>query len=218
MTKKIDISLLIKISEEKYIDEIQKEGKFYCNSLKYFRDLENDGYIADPNEGKQYLKQVKNLEIFIGDRKIAKATNAQIFPGNHDRGNIFCFYGFFTSNLDLSTKQLQKVNVEIESDRLGQYALMVFDIPEFIKRLKGKFEELGMEYQLGPVKYLDFKKYEGELSPFVKSNVYENQSEIRIWIPRDKGDSFIFYLGDISDICHKIRIEDLDKLEVELLK
>ena len=102
MNKQVNVSLLIKISEEKYIDEIQKEGKFYCNSLKYFRHLENDGYKADPNEGKQYIKQVKNLELFIDKKKVAHACNAQLFPDEFDDGNIFCFYGFLTSKLDMN--------------------------------------------------------------------------------------------------------------------
>jgi hypothetical protein len=218
MGKQIDISILIKISEEKYIDEIQKEGKFYCNSLKYFRDLENDGYKADPNEGKQFIKQVKNLELFLGNKKIAHASNAQFFPDEFDDGNIFCFYGLLTSKLDLTTKQLQKINVEIESDRLGQYVLLILDLPEFMKRLKRIFTELKMDFQISPVKYLNFKKYEGELSPFTKSHIYESQSETRIWIPRKAEDEFIFYIGDISDISYKCRIEDLNKLEAEVLK
>jgi hypothetical protein len=103
MSKQVDISLLIKISDEKYIDEIQKEGKFYCNSLKYFRHLESDGYKSDPNEGKQYIKQVKNVELFLGDNSIAHASNAQLFPDKFDEGNVFCFYGLLTSKLDLTT-------------------------------------------------------------------------------------------------------------------
>lgn len=209
---------MIKISEEKYIDEIQKKGKFYCNNLKYFRDLENDGYKADQNEGKQYIKQVKNLELFLGEEKIAYTTNAQFFPNKFDKGNIFCFYGVLTSDLDLTTKRLQKINVKIESGRLGQYALLIFDLPEFKERLINKFKELEMDFQIGPVKYLNFKEYEGELSPFTKSDVYESQSEIRIWIPRNDEDQFTFYLGDISDISYKCKIENLEKLEAEVLE
>ena len=195
MSQKIDVSLLIKISEEKYIDEIQKEGKFYCNSLKYFRDLEIDGYKADPNEGKQHIKQVNNLELFLGDKKIGYAKNAQIFPNTYDNGNIFCFYGVLTSNLDLTTNKLQKINKEIESDKLGKHALLIFDLPEFKRRITKKFIDLNLKFQISPVKYLNFKEYEGELSPFTKSNVYQSQSEIRIWIPRDGDEQFTFYLG-----------------------
>ncbi|MFN8339208.1 MAG: hypothetical protein U0T36_09330 [Saprospiraceae bacterium] len=218
MSKQVDISLLIKISEEKYIDEIQTKGKFYCNSLKYFRNLENDYYKADPNEGKQFIKQIKNLEIFIGDKKIGYASNAQLFPDKLDKGNIFCFYGLLTSKLDLKAKQLQKIFIEIESDRLGKHALIILDVPEFKKRIEGKFAELKMDFQISLVKYLNFSEYEGELSPFTKSHIYESQSEVRIWIPRKEEGEFIFYIGDISDISYKCKIEDLKKLEVEILK
>ncbi|MGE5354829.1 MAG: hypothetical protein ACM3PT_01195 [Deltaproteobacteria bacterium] len=218
MSRQVDISLLIKISEEKYIDEIQRKGKFYCNSLKYFRDLENNSYKADPNEGRQYIKQAKNLEIFLGDKKIGHSSNAQLFPDKFDEGNVFCFYGLLTSKLDLKTKQLQKIDIEIESDRLGQHALIILDLPELMKRIEDKFAELKMDFQISLVEYLNFSEYEGELSPFTKSHIYESQSEVRIWIPRKEEGPFIFYIGDISDISYKCKIEDLNKLEAEILK
>lgn len=210
--------MLIKISSEKYIDEIQKQGKFYCNSLKYFRELENDGYIADQNEGKQYIKQVGKIELLIDGNVIAYANSGQFFPDGFDKGNIFCFYGFQTSKLDLTTKNLQKVNFEIEADRIGEHVLLILDIPEFSRRLQIALEEQQILYQFGPVKYLDFQTYEGELSPYTKSNKFESQCEIRLWIPRDEENEFIFYIGDISDISYKCKIDDLNKIEVEVLK
>jgi hypothetical protein len=86
-----------------------------------------------------------------------------------------------------------------------------------MKRLKDKFLELNMDYQISPVKYLNFQNHEGELSPFTKSHIYESQSEIRIWIPRKVESEFIFYIGDISDISYKCRIEYLKELEAEVL-
>lgn len=213
----MDFSLLIKISEEKYIDRIQKKGEFYCNPLSYFREIENDSYRGDPNEGKQYIKQVKNLELYLEDKRIGWAHNAQLFPNNYDKGNIFCFYGFQTANLDLSSKEKQKVNLEIQSERLGKYALIIFDLPEFKRRLKRCFRSLDRNYQINAVRYVDFNSYEGELTPFMKSDKYICQREIRIWIPNKKDDKYIFHLGSISDISYKCKIEDLHKIEIEVL-
>ncbi|MBK9257324.1 MAG: hypothetical protein IPM42_17780 [Saprospiraceae bacterium] len=193
MSKKLNISLLIKISEEKYINELQKEGKFYCNSFKYFRELEHDRYKGDPNEGKQYIKQIDKLEFFLGDKRIAHANNAQLFPNKFHKGNVFCLYGFQTSNLDLTTKRLQKINLEIESDKLGQYALVIFNVPKIKKRLEEMLKQLNIDFLFSPVIYLNFTKYEGKLSPFIKSDIYQNQSEIRIWMPRETEEPYIFY-------------------------
>jgi hypothetical protein len=44
----------------------------------------------------------------------------------------------------------------------------------------------------------------------------EYQKEIRLWIPNNKQDLFELYIGDISDISFKCKVEDLDKIEVDV--
>ena len=213
----MNYSLLIKFSKEEFIDQLQKEGKLYCNSLRYFRELENDHYIGDPNEGKTDIKQVKCLEIFIGEEKIAFASNAQIYPNNYTIGNVFCLYGFPTSDLDLTTNELQKVSLEIEAERLEDFALIIFDTVEFLRRLEKRLSELNIENQMCPVQYRDFNKHEGKLGPFIKSDKYKSQNEVRVWIPRQSDDKFEVYIGDISDISYKCRKENLENLKMEVL-
>ncbi|KJS06322.1 MAG: hypothetical protein VR77_05865 [Flavobacteriales bacterium BRH_c54] len=217
--KTIDYFMFIKISNDKFIDSLQQKGHIYCNSIKYFRTIEDNGIRGDKNEGKAYLKQVKDFEISLEGKVIAKAEKAQIyFDHPEDIGNLFCLYGVQSSLVNLTKKSLQKIKIENQSKKFGQSALLIHNPEEFINRISKELKRLSKEFNFSLVHYFDPETYEGELSPFYKSNKYEYQNEVRFWIPQNEERTFEFYIGDISDISHKIPIGDLDKIEVEVIK
>lgn len=209
--------MFIKISEERFIDSLQKEGHIYCNTIKYFRTIDDNGIKGDKNEGKAFLKQVNNVTLSLNGSPFAFAPKGQFYLDHpEDQGNIFCLYGVETSLVDLSKISLQKVHIEKSSKDFGNYALLIFKPDEFLDRVKTRLIELERSYNFSPVHYFDPNTYEGELSPFYKSNKYKYQNEVRFWIP-DKSDvPFEFKIGDITDISHKIKVEDLDKIEVDV--
>jgi hypothetical protein len=209
----------IKIGEEKHIDILQQKGHLYCNTIRYFRTVKNDGLRGDTNEGKAYLKQLKNFEIRHQGRAIGVAPNAQLYYDHPDDiGNIFCIYGVKTKLIDLSIKAIQRVRIEEEAVGFGKAALLIYNLPEFIARIENSLKELGKEFNISPVHYYDSKTYEGELSPFFKDSRYSYQNEFRLWIPNKVEQPFEFYIGDISDISQKLPIAEIDKIDVEVIK
>jgi len=208
--------MFIRISEEKYIDALQKEGHIYCNTIKYFRFIEDNGVKGDKNEGKAYMKQINKIEIILEGKTIAAAAEGQIyFDHPENKGNIYCMYGVKSSLVDFTKKGRQKVIIEDSSKELGKSALLIFKPEEFLNRINKKLRSLSIEYNFSPVTYFDPKTFEGGLSPFYKSNIYSYQNEIRLWIPNKSEKPFEFYIGDISDISYKIPVSDLDKIEGE---
>ena len=211
--------MFIRISEDEFIDSLQKKGHIYCNTIKYFRSIEDNGIRGDKNEGKAFLKQVKDVEILIKGKPVAKSEKAQIyFDHPEDIGNVFCLYGVQSSLIDPTTKSLQKVEIEKNSKDFGKSALLIHHPEEFLNRISKKLKKKSKEFNFSPVNYFDPKTYEGELSPFYKSNIYEYQNEVRLWIPNNIEEPYEFFIGDISDISYKIPVSDLDKIEVEVIK
>lgn len=220
MTDKIktDFFMLIRISEDDFIDSLQKKGHLYCNTIKYFRRIEDNGVKGDKNEGKAYLKQAKNLTIMIDDKIVGKSDNAQIYYENkNDIGNIYCLYGVKTSLVNFKKKTLQRILIENEVKDFGKSALLIINPEEFLKRINKALVKESKEFNFHPVNYYDHRTYEGELSPFYKSDKYKYQNEVRLWIPYEKEEPYEFLIGDISDISYKIPVRDLDKISVEVL-
>ena len=213
----INYFMFIKISVEPFIDSLQKKGHFYCNPITYFRSIENDNLKKDKNEGKAFIKQVKNLQIQIKGKTIATSPQAQFyFDHPEDSGNIYCLYGVKTELVDLTKKSLQKVKIEDISSDFGKCALLITQPEEFLKRITKELNRQNRNFDFSPVHYYDHNSYEGELSPFYKSNNYSHQSEVRLWVPNKEEKPFEFFVGDISDISHKVEVSDLNKIEVEV--
>jgi len=63
--KKRDYLMYIRISEDRFIDSLQQKGHLFCNTIKYFRTIEDNGIRGDKNEGKAYIKQINDLKILI---------------------------------------------------------------------------------------------------------------------------------------------------------
>lgn len=210
--------MFIRISEEKFIDSLQKRGHIYCNPIRYFRTIENSGLKKDKNEGKAFIKQVSNLRIQLKGETIATSPKSQFFFDHpEDSGNIYCLYGVKTELVDLTKKSLQKVKIENISGDFGKYALLITHPEELLSRISKELNNLSKAFKFSPVHYYDHTTYEGELSPFFKSNIFSKQNEVRLWILNKREEPFEFYIGDISDISHKVSISDLDKIEVEVI-
>jgi hypothetical protein len=219
MKKNRNYFLFIKISEETFIDSLQKKGHIYCNTIKYFRTIEDNNLRGDENEGKAFIKQMKNIHLKLGNEKIIKAESGQMFYEHpNDKGNIFCLYGVESELYNPSVETSQKIKIEFQTKDFGKSALIIHNPKEFFKRIKRELNKRNKEFNFSPVNYYDTKTYEGELSPFYKSNKYSYQNEIRLWIPNEIEKPYEFFIGDISDISYKAPVEDLDKIEVQIIK
>jgi hypothetical protein len=198
---------------------ICKQGHIYCNTINYFRSVEDNNKRGDINEGKTHIKQIKDLTLLIEGKPIARAERGQLYFENpDDKGNLFCLYGVKTELIDLTRSTGQKITIEEQFKDFGDSVLLIHNPKKFLNRVKIALKKLSKKYKFSPVSYYDRERYEGNLSPFFKSNLYEYQNEVRFWIQNEVDKPFEFFIGDISDISHKCSINELDKLKVKVLK
>ncbi|MBV6485851.1 MAG: hypothetical protein KFKLKKLM_02460 [Flavobacteriales bacterium] len=216
MNKSRNYFLFIKIGKEEHIDALQKKGHLYCNTIRSYRKMESETLRGDKHEGKAYMKQVKSLQLLIDNKVIATSERGNLIYDNPDDiGNLFCLYGVQSNTVDLNNFSEQLIVIKNDVKKLGEYALLIHFPEEFLKRIENKLKPINKLFNFHPVNYIDFKSYEGELSPFYKSNEYKGQNEIRLWIPNEKEDVFEFFIGDITDISYKMPVSMFNELTIK---
>jgi hypothetical protein len=92
-----------------HFDRNLQTGHIYCNTINYFRSVEDNNKRGDINEGKTHIKQIKDLTLLIEGKPIARAERGQLYFENpDDKGNLFCLYGVKTELIDLTRSTGQK--------------------------------------------------------------------------------------------------------------
>ena len=230
-------------------------GRVFTNRLsrfKYAEDGDASGRI-DPHEGTISWMQpgqctitlnatemsvdgavpVQVEDIDISD-DLAGPASIQMNWFNHL--NIFCVHAVHTGDLILentteaSIEALRKkLMIPVECLALGEYAVVVMNVREFLKRLYCFAQKQGYRYERRLVKYYDPETFHGNFNGvealFWKQNQYSFQREFRFVF--DSGtldDSPKFMeIGDIRNIAKKFRSVDLNgaeliggKIEVDL--
>jgi hypothetical protein len=206
----------LKIGKKEYMEKLIYQGEIFCRTIEEFNSMDEKDFRGDKNEGASYIKQLSGLDLTIDGESVGKIKEGQLF-GRHkeDKGNVYCLYGIETNTLNLEEKSLQKFNLELEGLPFGDTAVLIFDTIEFIKRLKKAIESSGYILQIAPAKYYDNKTFEGELTPFHKTQIHEPQKEIRFWIPNKECVNKIFTIGDMSDIAYLLPKDQIHNLGYE---
>ncbi|HIF9126688.1 hypothetical protein WAX88_20965 (plasmid) [Photobacterium damselae subsp. damselae] len=215
---------------KKYADDFMK-GKLFANRLSFFKKLEEkaEANRGDRHEGVLSWHQKDDIELMINGRLITELAGPVITRMNwHDHLNIFCVYsghsGDFNS-VDCDNLSSLKKQLEIPSDclELGQYAVVVTKVNEFLERVKLAIEKSGYGLSAGLVNYYDPESFSGYFSEenavFNKHREYEHQREYRFAI--DTGtegeEAITLDVGDISDITMLCNTADFNKLlEIKL--
>ena len=219
MQKTKNYYAFIKIGQEKHIDEFQKEGRLYCNSLRYHRKSEDIGVKGDRNEGMGLIKQVPRLDLLEKSKILGTAYRAQLYVDNPKlQGNIFCMYGFESSKLDHSSFDIQRIVIEDSNKEFGEFALVIHNPQGFKNRLEAHLVKNSIEYEFEPVYYYDPLTTNAELDQYCKSNKYRYQNEVRLWLPDITDEPRSIWIGGISDLSIKLPVSQLDKLVAQFVK
>ena len=212
--------LLIKAGEKKYMESLIHEGVVYCKTLQYFRDLEDDTKRKDRNDGSVYIKQSINVEVHVGDQIQAIAPTGQLYLWDRNRqGNIYCMFGIEAGIVNMNSTGRQNFGIDLSTLDLGHKvdtAVLIHNVGEFINRVRAAVIKKGYEFNVEPVSYYNHKNMEGALTPFMKSAVYQDQKEIRIWVPNQLSEDLKFEIGDMSDISNIYSIGAIKTLSYSL--
>lgn len=204
--------IFLKFGQDSHITQLQKEGLIYCNSVHYFKDLQNDEMRADEFETANFIGTRDDimLEIWPVDNpeKITRiATNKILKQITSPFGNLFSLY-----SLDMSMMEKnEEIRIDTRLKNKSDAFLMIKDVPQFLKRLKKALDERGGYWEHHMVEYIDFSNYYGERTFFQKDKTYEYQKEFRLFIEHAKDEPISISIGDISDISIKFSCSILGK-------
>ena len=127
--------------------------------------------------------------------------------------HLFCMHAAHTGALDvdaLSNENIevlrQELLVPVDCSKLGEHAVVVKDVPGFIKRVEAAVKAKGYEGRCGLVKYYNLETFHGSFreaeSVFRKQVTQSYQREFRIVIATGSASDcpLTLEVGDLSDI------------------
>ena len=225
------ILFLVKfLDEEDHVRDLL-DGKIYANRLCWFTRMEDRDASGrqDRHEGAVAWHQPDRTNVAINGFNMTPDLAGPV--GMHwnwlNHLNIFCTYAGRLA--DVKSEHIPyEIPYELRSQlaiperclSLGQYAVVLKDVPEFIRRVgeTAKSRRCGMWY--GRVKYYNPDTYHGNHfnidAVFQKQDRHGYQSEFRFVIDTqtDGDEPIILEIGDIRDIAVEFRTS---KLNEELL-
>jgi hypothetical protein len=207
-------TFFIKFGKEEFLQNLRDEGEIYCNTVDYFRSIEDKELRGDPLELAVNIVQGVNLELKFEGNLIGVAPTVQLREFNSKvNGNLFCFYNYDAST-DWNGEQANfKINIDSKNFRFGDSALIILEPREFFTRIKNTLDLEEIPFHLNHIDYYDHKSFQGKLTPFSKSEIFSYQNEVRLFLPGDGSKVKQFKIGNISDISVLMKTSDLAKLQ-----
>lgn len=213
---------LIKFKNTRIINSL-KSGKIYLNSLKWFREYENelgDVVVGDSYEGMLHINEG---ELIIKETGEHHKLNDTIIPTVLSNSYVFCMTYIDPKNDKFEFDDEQKEELR----NFGDAALVILDSEEFLSRIKKAAEEKGHKIYFNKVHYYDEKVDWADIFisliqgthniAFWKRKAYSNQQEFRIVIPVEDytEDHIELDIGDISDISKIFTTEQVLTMQVK---
>jgi hypothetical protein len=192
--------MFLKFGKKEHLKDLQLTGHLYCNTFKYFTEIEDGKARGDKDETvvRQLLGKVKvdlHGANYPNDILTVKDIPARL-QLRDNIGNMFCLYSIDTRHY----KNTFKYQFNELVGKFDDCSLVIVNVPEFFNRIKLALTRQKLLYSIDFVKYCDLKKYHGDKGPFVKDIAYEYQKEYRIVIYNQTNSSTSIYIGNIEDI------------------
>ena len=196
---KFRITHLIKIGEKQYMEKLLG-GEIYMKNINYFREYEEsyqNNSRGDRYECYDFISQ--NNKIFILDEMMSKSIleveNVNVFEDKKSfPGYLYCMYAVHSGK--------ESVLIDKRMFEFGDYAIVIFNPNEFIRRIKSYCKERNLHPNCSPVEYYGEKIKKGLITPFMKRDSYSYQSEARIYIhDSNPQENMTLNIGSIKDIA-----------------
>lgn len=242
------IVLLIKIfDKEEYADAFINSGEMYCRTLESFKDLEGDVERGDIYEGATDWHQPDQVSLTISFKDkngIEKSFPIKDLAGpliiqsnSFNNLNLYCMYAVKVPEFEESyeteiqrLKAVTKINkllkdcstVGNEVLSLGQYAVVIYKVQDFIDKVKANAKSGDVECLSASIKYFDSEKFHGSFkgleAVFRKRDIYKHQNEYRfVFGSHGPKVNRTLYVGSLNSMAFKITTADLlEKLELRL--
>ena len=244
------IYLLIKIfDKEEYADAFIQKGELFCRTLGDFKKSdEEDGRgdrfeaVTDWHQPDQIkltitFKDKDGVEKTIPIEKLAGPLTVQ--NNGYDRLNIYCMYAVKAPEFEESYETeeervaiVEKINGMLKerstlSDEvlsLGEFAVFVYQVEDFIGKVKKAAQEKNFACWNGLIGYYDPETFHGSFkeleSVFRKRNIYEHQNEYRFAFGSHETEGTkVIHLGSLDGIAIKVPTREInEKIQLKLVE
>ena len=212
---------LIKVtSRPDYADQFLR-GDLYCNRLACFRTLEDDNQRGDSFEASMVyppgsILTLGHTNLLTAEKGVWTippqdlADNIRLRSDAPNHLNLLCMYAVDFSDFrkTLTNDTIRTVELPETLWEFGDYAVVVFDVPTFIQRVKRAALARNYRVHLGRVVYYDPMlglpdMPLNESLAFFKRNRFAHQKEFRFAFNTSVlgNNAITVSIGDISDIA-----------------
>lgn len=209
----------LKVGSYENIKNLYEKGEVYLNTLRSFRDAENQE-IRDEMEGTiRLVDEMTYLEISPQgkDAKIIMTTNGQrgiqlkrsVLNAKDIKGNAYCLY---SASADLH-ERIDRVDSRVK--KFGEAFIVVYGVNIFIERVANALLQEGFDADYKFVEYYDPETYPGRISPFHKPKYFQHQNEYRFYINNPAEEAVKVFIGPLGDIAEMYMIDALDTVRFE---
>lgn len=242
------VYLLIKVfDKEEYADAFIQKGELFCRPLGDFKLVDDDAVRGDPYEAVTDWHQPDQIKLIItfkdkdGIEKtfpIEKLAGPLIIQNNgYDRLNLYCMYAVKVQEFEESYETeeervaiVDKINAMLKekstlSDEvlsLGEFAVVVYQVEDFIARVRKAAQENDFACWNGLIRYYDPNTFHGSFKEleavFRKRKIYKHQNEYRFAFGSHKPEGVKFInLGSLEGIAVKVKTREInEKIKLKL--
>jgi hypothetical protein len=239
---KSKIYFLIKVfDDERYADAFIKSGEMFCRTLGEFKRINDESGRGDPFEAVTDCHQPDRISLRLKfrdkdgierDQPIVGLAGPLIIQNKgYDRLNLYCMYATKISEFseaweteDERVAAIAKIDASLQeqvalSDNivsLGKYAVVIYQVGEFIEKVKKAAVDRGFTCWSGPVTYYDPDTFHGSFDEveclFKKRKSYEYQNEFRFVLGSHEPDGAkLIHLGPLDGIAFKIPTAEINQ-------
>lgn len=193
------IIALLKFGQENHIMDMFQNGTIYMNTVRWFKDIEDNHLRGDKHEGIIEIRNWSSGKFGIPQLNFKGSfLHLQVRTSlNTNQGNIFSLYCISSYGFQAP----ERFYIDERVKGFGTHFLLIKNIPKFLSRIRKGISNTGYKYNEGFVYYYEKEKINGSLSVFDKSNEYEYQKEFRFFVQRESTNPFIFSIGSLKDIA-----------------
>jgi hypothetical protein len=210
------IHLFLKFGKSEHIQDLYENGTIYCNSVEYFKMVEDDELRGDNYEGASFIKNYPpgKFRISIAGKEVDQDFN---YLNLHIKeayektlGNIFSLYSITSKD----TEKRELFKVDLKNKKFGDKFLLIKDNPTFLNLIEQELKKKRLKFKHGFVEYYDRHKFTGQVDVFHKPDNYSYQNEFRIYVRRKSEKPLVLQIGSLKNIAVLHDIDALDTLEV----
>ncbi len=194
--------VLLKFGEKKHLLQMRDAGLLYCNTLKYFTNVEC-GPAYDKYETTTHLHRFidSTIKVWPVDSTYDEKGVTFLSPKSElntkvDRlGNVFCLYSL--GDRDFDEEEIFKI--DYRNERKDKCFLVIEDVNRFIALAKAAIRLQKTNGAIGFVDYLDFDFLQGTRTPFQKDIKYKHESEFRVYVNSSSDKPLFLDIGSMKD-------------------